>query len=113
MHTTKTLLALLLAAAVAPSWADAMAGMDHGQHAAAGQNAPLSEGVIRKIDTATGHVTIRHGELYNLNMPAMTMTFSTKDKAMLKGYKAGDKVQFRADAAMDGSLMVTQISHLR
>lgn len=117
MNTTKTLLAVLLAAAVAPAWADNMAGMNMqgmgtAQHAGNGQNMPLSEGVIRKIDAATGHVTIRHGELYNLNMPPMTMTFATKDQGMLKGYKAGDKVKFQADAAMDGSLMVTQMSHM-
>lgn len=118
MHASKTLLAVLLAAAVIPAWADNMAGMNMqgtstAQHAGNGQNMPLSEGVIRKIDAATGRITLRHGELYNLGMPAMTMTFVIKDKAMLKGYKPGDKVQFRADADMEGSLMVTQMSHLR
>jgi Cu(I)/Ag(I) efflux system protein CusF len=118
MHAAKILPAILLVAAVAPAWADDMAGMDMpgmttAQHAGNTQNAPLSEGVIRKIDAAGGRVTLRHGELYNLGMPAMTMAFAIKDKAMLKGYKPGDKVRFRADAGTDGSLMVTQMSHLR
>jgi Cu/Ag efflux protein CusF len=115
MNARKALLAILLAGATLPVQAD-MAGMD--MHAmkpaqASPQNMPLSEGVIRKIDAAAGKVTIRHGELANLGMPAMTMTFAARDKAMLKYYKVGDKVRFRADQAADGSLTVSQLSHLR
>jgi Cu/Ag efflux protein CusF len=113
MNARKILAAFLLAGATVPVWAD-MAGMDmHStSHAPASQqNMPLSEGVIRKIDPAAGKVTIRHGELANLGMPAMTMTFSASDKAMLKGYKVGDKVQFRADQSADGGLAVSQLSH--
>ncbi len=115
MNARKILAALLLAGATVPVWAD-MAGMDmHAMKPSQGsmQNMPLSEGVIRKIDAAAGKVTLRHGELANLGMPAMTMTFSARDKSMLKGYKVGDKVRFRADQSADGGLTVSQMSHLR
>lgn len=69
----------------------------------------LSEGEIRKVDTAQGKMTIRHGELKNLDMPGMTMVFSVKDAAWLKQFKEGDKIRFRAEMIGNG-LMVTQIN---
>jgi Cu(I)/Ag(I) efflux system periplasmic protein CusF len=35
----------------------------------------LSQGTIKKIDKAAGRITIAHGRLENLAMPAITMTF--------------------------------------
>jgi len=45
-------------------------------------------------------------------MPPMTMVFSVKEKAMLKGVKAGDKVKFKA-ASIDGKLTVTDIAPVK
>jgi len=56
----------------------------------------MSEGVIRKLDPATGKLTIAHGEIANLKMPPMTMSFKARDAAMLKDFKEGDKIRFRA-----------------
>ena len=67
-----------------------------------------SDGVIKKIDVAKGKVSIAHGEIANLKMPPMTMTFTAKDPAMLKGFKEGDKVRFRA-AEVKGNLTVVTI----
>ena len=39
----------------------------------------LSEGVVRKVDKAAGKVTVAHGPLPNLKMPAMTMVFRVKE----------------------------------
>ena len=69
---------------------------------------PESDGVIKKIDAAKGKVSIAHGEIANLKMPPMTMTFTAKDPAMLKGFKEGDKVRFRA-AEVKGNLTVVSI----
>ena len=69
---------------------------------------PQSDGVIKKIDAAKGKVSIAHGEIANLKMPPMTMTFSAKDAAMLKGFKEGDKVRFRA-AEVKGNLTVVTL----
>jgi len=42
---------------------------------AAAAAAPMSEGEIKKIDTAAGKLTIKHGPLENLGMEPMTMVF--------------------------------------
>jgi len=52
------------------------------------------EGEVRKIDKAAGKVTIKHGPLEGINMPAMTMVFRPKDPAMLDSLKEGDQIKF-------------------
>ncbi|ESS48433.1 putative signal peptide protein [Ralstonia solanacearum SD54] len=47
---------------------------------------------VRKIYPDTGKITLKHGDIDNLGMGAMTMTFAVKDKASLKNFKEGDKV---------------------
>lgn len=86
---------------------------DHSSHhpAQAGSTegaTPQSEGEVRKIDLVQGKVTLRHGPLVNLDMPAMTMVFTMGDKKLLEGLKEGDKVQFSADRT-DGGYVVTAL----
>ncbi|HEY1059632.1 MAG TPA: copper-binding protein [Limnobacter sp.] len=110
-----TLAALTLSAAVLPLLAHAAGEPmhNHSAHASAsaGQTAPaadFTEGEIRKVNKATGKLTIKHGEIKNIQMPPMTMVFEVADKAMLDGVKEGDKVKFKAK--QDGSkLIVTDI----
>jgi len=71
----------------------------------------MSEGEIRKIDKKLGKFTIKHGELKNLGMPAMTMGFHITDAAMLDQLKIGDKVRFIAEMT-DGALTATQIQKI-
>lgn len=52
------------------------------------------EGEVRRIDTAAGKVTLRHGPLQGLDMPAMTMVFQAKDPGLLDRLKVGDKIRF-------------------
>jgi Cu(I)/Ag(I) efflux system protein CusF len=68
----------------------------------------VSDGEIRKVDLETKKITIKHGELKNLDMPAMTMVFRVKDPAMLEQVKAGDKVNFRAEK-INGAFTVMEI----
>lgn len=125
MKASNALIILLLYGVAGSVWANGQGSMS-GMHDMAGMSSmpamsgtsgkgamqmPLSEGVIRKIDLDAGKVTIRHGELANLGMPAMTMTFAS-DKAMLKDYKVGDKIQFRAERSDEGALMVTRMTHM-
>lgn len=106
----KKLLTLVLttAALVGPGLALAadnmgnMPGMDHSKMAA-----PMSEGVVKKIDKAASKVTISHGPLENLGMPAMTMVFRVKDVAWLDKLAAGDKIRFVAEN-VNGAYTVTQ-----
>lgn len=57
----------------------------------------LAEGEVRKVDKDAKKLTIKHGPLPNLDMPAMTMVYRVKDPAMLEQVKAGDKVKFEAE----------------
>lgn len=68
----------------------------------------LTEGEVRKVDKDSGKLTIKHGEIRNLEMPPMTMVFRVKDLAMLEQVKPGDKVRFEAQK-VDGLLTVTRI----
>lgn len=58
---------------------------------------PVSEAEVRKVDKDAGKITLKHGEIKNLDMPPMNMVFQVKDKALLDKVKAGDKVSFTAD----------------
>ena len=68
----------------------------------------MTDGEIRKVDKDTKKITIKHGEIKNLDMPGMTMLFQVKDAAMLDMVKPGDKVKFRAEKA-GGGIVVTEI----
>jgi Cu(I)/Ag(I) efflux system periplasmic protein CusF len=63
----------------------------------AAQPMEMTEGEVRRIDKEQGKMSIRHGPLINLDMPAMTMVFVVADRAMLDQVKVGDKVRFHAE----------------
>lgn len=70
--------------------------------------ATLSAGEVKQIDKSAGKITIKHGPLPNLEMPAMTMVFRVKEPAMLDQVKAGDKITFLAEK-VNGTITVTQL----
>jgi len=74
----------------------------------AAQASAMSEGVVRKIDTANARITLRHGPLANLDMPSMTMVFRVRSPELLSGIKVGDTVKFRAES-VNGAYTVTAI----
>lgn len=76
--------------------------------ASASQAQAWTEGEVRKVDSDHGTVTLRHGAITNLGMPAMTMVFKAADPRLLTGLAPGNKVRFTADRA-NGSLIVTAI----
>ncbi|OUM00891.1 copper-binding protein [Variovorax sp. JS1663] len=109
----KTLHPLALAAVLLASSVGAQQAPQGGEHSShhppgAAAAAPQSEGEVRKVDLEQGKVTLRHGPLANLDMPAMTMVFTAADPKLLEGLKQGDKVRFTADKK-DGSYFVTAI----
>lgn len=81
---------------------------DSSHHPQSAGQVELSEGEVRKIDKEAKKITIRHGPIKNLDMPAMTMVFQVKDPAMLDQVKTGDKVRFSAEKA-GGAYSVTTI----
>jgi Cu/Ag efflux protein CusF len=88
-----------------PALAQSHAG--HGSMGAA-QSASKIDGEIRKIDKTAGRLAIKHGEIKQMGMPAMTMMFPVKDKALLDKVKEGDKVLFSL-ASEGGNMVVTAI----
>lgn len=58
---------------------------------------PIVKGLVRKVDLALQKVTIKHDEIPNLSMPAMTMNFSVSDPAFLSGLAKDDKIVFAAE----------------
>jgi uncharacterized cupredoxin-like copper-binding protein len=68
----------------------------------------LTEGIIRKVDVAQNKITIKHGDIKNLDMPGMTMIFRVSDPSMLSSLKSGDAIAFRAEK-LNGGLTVTRI----
>ena len=74
----------------------------------AAQASVMSEGVVRKIDMANAKITLRHGALVNLDMPAMTMVFQVQPPELLNAVKEGDAVKFQAER-INGTLTVTAI----
>lgn len=100
----------LLAAAVLSmgfGFAIAATGAPAGAQAAAQASAAakLTAGEVRKVDAEQGKLTIKHGPIENLDMPAMTMVFKA-EADLLKGVKAGDKILFRAEQRETGFTVV-------
>lgn len=114
MKAKRLLLALGIGLTLAAPAAVIAAG-DHAGHGKAETKAPstaagdMVEGEVRKVDKAAGKVTLKHGEIKNLDMPGMTMVFQVKDPAILDAVKAGDKVRFRAEKS-GASIVVTEMT---
>ena len=68
----------------------------------------FTKGVVNKIDAKTNKVTIKHEDLKNLDMPAMTMVFRVEDPAILAKMKEGASIEFVAER-VNGKLTVTQM----
>ena len=68
----------------------------------------LADGEIRKVDKDAKKITIKHGPIAALDMPAMTMVFQVKDPAFLEQVRAGDRVKFEAQK-LGGAYTLTRI----
>jgi len=51
-------------------------------------------GTVKKVDPAAGKVTIAHGPIPTMKWPAMNMTFTVKNRAMLGKFSQDKKVEF-------------------
>src|SRR5713101_7953768 len=51
-------------------------------------------GTVKKVDRASGKVTIAHGPIPTMKWPAMNMTFTVRDKALLGKFSQDKKVEF-------------------
>jgi Cu/Ag efflux protein CusF len=57
---------------------------------------PWATAEVRRIDKAARKVTLKHGEIKNLDMPPMSMVFQVKDLTQLDTLQDGQKVRFQA-----------------
>ena len=114
----KTLTASACIVLIATISAPGIAASEHDGHGAmapgmkmqgqAPTEAKMVEGLVKKVDTSAGKVTLAHGPLPNLGMDfSMTMVFRVKDTAWLEQMKTGDKIRFLADN-VNGAITVVK-----
>lgn len=103
MNTFKALLVAASLAITAPVFAQTAS-----QGAAAAPMDGMATGSVVKVNNEQKKVTIKHGPLKNLDMPAMTMVFRVADPAMLESVKQGDNVEFHAEK-VDGAITITHL----
>ena len=72
----------------------------------------LVAGEVQEVDFEKGLIVLRHDEIPNIAMEAMTMEFDVADRRLLEGLKAGDKVRFQA-AMLHGKATVTELHRQR
>lgn len=96
-HTTLLHLSTCLLAALMFSTSHATAQTAAPSTLTSTATAAMSEAEVRKVDVGAGKITLKHGDIKNLDMPPMSMVFQVKDPALLTLVKAGDKVRFTAD----------------
>lgn len=73
---------------------------------------PLADGVVKKVDAQNGKITLQHGEIANVKMPAMTMSYRVKQAQQLESIQAGDKVRFAVDK-LNGEFVVMHIEAVK
>jgi Cu/Ag efflux protein CusF len=83
-------------------------GEGQGQNPAAGSELPKVEAEVRRVNTRANTLSVRHGDIPNLDMPPMTMTFQVRDPALLEGLDVGDSILVTFDR-VDGAYTVMSV----
>ena len=105
-----TISALAMGVAL-PMAGHAQVSPSQGQVAAPSSDS-ITNGEVKKVDPDNGKITLKHGDIKNLDMPGMTMVFTVRDKGQLTKLKPGDKVQFTV-VQEGGKMVVTDIQPAR
>jgi Cu/Ag efflux protein CusF len=85
-----------------------MSGMKMSSDGSAASHAALTDAEVKKVDAATGMVTLKHGALENVGMPPMTMAFKVADAAMIAPLHVGDRVRVRVES-VNGTLTIVKL----
>lgn len=104
-NITSLVIAVTLLSGTTVSFAAAHAAAPTVLSTAAASNLPMVNAEVRKVDVENKKITLKHGEIKNLDMPGMSMVFQVKNVTMLENIKTGDKVMFTADK-IDGAFVV-------
>ncbi|HUH86998.1 MAG TPA: copper-binding protein [Pusillimonas sp.] len=67
-----------------------------------------SSGEVRRVNPAEGKITIKHGAIPELQLPAMSLVYRA-ESTLLQGIQPGDKITFSAKREGD-HYVVTKIS---
>jgi Cu/Ag efflux protein CusF len=73
---------------------------------------PWAEAEVRRVDVRGQKLSLRHGEIKNLDMPPMTMVFHVTDPAWLEQVKPGDRIRFQADK-LNGNYTVVALERMQ
>lgn len=104
-----TVVALALAVApLAGVWAQSSGGGGNPPGGKVVADKHVTDGTVRKVSLETGRLTIQHGDIRHLGLPAMTTAFPLADPSVLDKVQVGDKVKFIAER-QSGRLLVTDI----
>lgn len=68
----------------------------------------LIDGVVSKVDMKRQKITLKHGDIPQIQMPAMVMNYQVSDANLLVGLNKGDRVRFAMDK-VGGEFVVTHI----
>lgn len=85
-----------------------LAALALGLGLAVSAHAQAVDGEVKKVDPDAGKITLKHGEIKNLDMPAMQMSFRVSDPNWLKTLQVGDRVKFTADK-VGGQFIITTL----
>lgn len=58
------------------------------------QDEASARGEVRRLDASKGTITIKHGAISDLNLPAMTLVYEV-EPVLLEGVQPGDQVRFK------------------
>jgi len=113
-----SLLVVLLAASGSALAEGHMKGMSHADmqkmgHDSSTMQGHKAEGVLNSIDLANHKINLTHGPVKTLGWPGMTMNFSFKDAAILKGIQPGQKVAFEIVKEAPKRFYVSKITALK
>jgi len=66
----------------------------------------LVNGLAKRVGAVNGKVTVKHGDIKDLGMPARAMVFELKDPAWAPQPKPGQVIQFQAKDLGGGKLEI-------
>lgn len=69
---------------------------------------PWHDGQVKKVELSRARIVLRHGELTELDMPPMTMSYRVALPTQVERLQPGDEVEFQA-AKVDGYYTVTAL----
>lgn len=69
-------------------------------------------GEVVRVDKGQAKVTVKHGPIADLGLPAMAMAYRVSDAQWLDQLKAGDRVRFDADK-VSGLYTITRLTVAR